>query len=231
MVKKYLANTWNAAMKLNKRNILELIEEYPNQKILDLGCDDGSWTLEISKKAKSKKLYGIDIVTERLNKAKKNGIKTKRGDLNNRWPYPNNYFDLVHSNQVIEHLWDIDLFAKETKRILKKGGYSIVSTENLSSWVNIASLILGWQPFSITNISFNHGGLGNPFSFYRHKKPKLNSWTHTRVMAITALKELFENYGFTVEKTYGSGYFPLPAIMGRIDSVHSHFITIKIRKK
>lgn len=56
-------------------------------------------------------------------------------------------FDLVHANQVIEHLYETDLFIKEIYRILKKGGYAIISTPNLAGLHNIVSLILGKQPF------------------------------------------------------------------------------------
>lgn len=224
-----LSKMWLSAMAMNKRNILDLLEHNPQHKVLDLGCDDGSWTIEIAKSIGSDKLYGIDIVDQRLNKAKKRGIIVKKADINKKWPFKDNTFDCIHSNQVIEHIWDLDQFAGETKRVLKKGGYAIISTENLASWVNIGSLLFGWQPFSLTNISKERLGIGNPIAIHRNEELKLSSWLHTRVLTIKAIREIFEEHGMITERVIGSGYFPLPSLIGKYEVVHSHFITFLIR--
>ena len=144
--------------------------------------------------------------------------------------FKDNFFDVVIANQIIEHLYDTDLFIDEIRRVLKKNGYCIISTENLASWCNIFSLTFGWQPFSITNISKLRLGVGNPLAVLSGEKLKAKSMLHTRVLSINALKELFEIHGFEVKKITGAGYFPFPAILGRLDPKHSHFITIKARK-
>ena len=41
------------------------------------------------------------------------------------WPYPDNYFDLVISNQVVEHIGNHELFFSEIHRTLSKEGHSI----------------------------------------------------------------------------------------------------------
>lgn len=41
------------------------------------------------------------------------------------WPYPDGYFDLVLSNQVLEHVADHGLFFDEIRRTLKDGCYSV----------------------------------------------------------------------------------------------------------
>jgi SAM-dependent methyltransferase len=40
------------------------------------------------------------------------------------WPYPDDFFDVIVSNQVLEHVWDHELFFSETYRTLKDGGYA-----------------------------------------------------------------------------------------------------------
>ena len=40
------------------------------------------------------------------------------------WPYPDNFFDVIVSNQVLEHVADHDLFFSETYRTLSDGGYA-----------------------------------------------------------------------------------------------------------
>lgn len=41
------------------------------------------------------------------------------------WPYPDEHFDVVVSNQVVEHVDDHELFFSELRRTLKEGGFSV----------------------------------------------------------------------------------------------------------
>ncbi len=216
-------------MQLNSDNILALFDVNKEAAFLDLGCDDGTLTIDLSKKIKTNKNYGVEIVEERAKEAEKKGIKVKKFDLNKKFEFQDNFFDCIHANQVIEHLYDSDSFLKEIYRILKKGGYAIISTENASSWCNIFASILGWQIFSLTNFSNLGAGIGNPFSLHKERFGT-ESWNHVRIYNYRGLKEYFEIAGFTVEKVQGAGYFPLPSFFGKLDKIHSHFITFKIKK-
>jgi 2-polyprenyl-3-methyl-5-hydroxy-6-metoxy-1,4-benzoquinol methylase len=229
-MKKFLNNLYTKAVLINKNNILSLIETNPYGSILDLGCDEGSWTLEVAKKMNSKSIYGIEIVNERLLLAMKKGILVKDSDLNLTFPFDNESFDVIHANQVIEHIAQLDNFISEISRVLKNNGYAIISTENGSSWCNVIAAICGWQIFSSTNMSSKTSGIGNPLALHRTEDIDLSSWTHKTIFNYRGFKEIFEAYGFKVESIKGAGYFPLPGIIGTIDVRHSHFITIKIRK-
>jgi ubiquinone/menaquinone biosynthesis C-methylase UbiE len=44
-------------------------------------------------------------------------------NLNKETRFNDNSFDVVHFNQVFEHLCHLDLFVSEIKRILEVGGY------------------------------------------------------------------------------------------------------------
>ena len=230
MIRRSLENMFHNASEMNKSNILALLEKNSDARLLDLGCDEGTWTLELSRAVGTRNCYGIDIVDERLKRARKKGITVRKGDLNRKLPYRSCSFDCIHANQVIEHLHDTDTFVSEVHRLLKKGGYCIISTENLSSWCNVVALFFGWQPFSITNISSRKLGIGNPLALHRKKELDFKSWSHLRVMTMSALKELFAAHGFKIERAMGAGYFPLPAVFGNLDMRHSHFITIKARR-
>jgi ubiquinone/menaquinone biosynthesis C-methylase UbiE len=233
MLKKIFKNLWLKAYKLNEENILSLMDKNENAKIIDLGCDNGLWTIKLAQKIKTKHVYGIDIVSERLEEASKIGVKTYNVDLNNELPFEDGFFDVVHANQVIEHISDLDMFVYEINRVLKKGGYAIISTENSSSWCNIFASVLGWQIFSLTNVSRIKTGIGNPLSLHRGSSDfrDLKSWTHKTIFAYRGLIEFFEVHKFKVTKIKGAGYFPLPNIFSFFDKRHSHFITIKAHKK
>lgn len=230
MLKKYMNNLWDKSYQKNQENILNLLELNSNAKFIDLGCDDGSWTLCCAKKINTNLIYGAEIANERATLAKEKNISVESADLNSSLPYSNESFDVVHTNQVIEHLYDTDKFMDEISRILKRGGYTIISTENASSWHNILSLILGWQMFSLTNISSKKGGIGNPLALHRGVSTINFSMQHHRIFSYRGLIEYIQCFGLKVEKILCSGYYPLPNIFSRIDPRHGHLITIKARK-
>lgn len=228
-MRRYLLDIYESAVELNKTNILELVDRDPKASFLDLGCDDGVWTKKIASKMETAEITGVEIVDERLEKARKEGIRVSKSDLNETLPFEPNSFDVIHANQVIEHVSDVDLFASEIHRVLKPCGYAIVSTENGSSWHNIVASIMGWQIFSLTNVSGRRNGIGNPLAMHKDKN-EFKSWTHKTIFNYLGLIEFFKVHDFEVIKILGAGYHPFPANLGRWDVRHSHLITIKVKK-
>ncbi len=229
-MKKYLQKLYKIAEKSNYENIYSLLEKNIEAKLLDLGCDDGTISLEIAKTIGTKNIFGVEIVDEKIQIAKSNGMIIEKADLNNVLNFESNFFDVVVANQVIEHLYNSDVFLEEIYRILKPGGYAIISTENGSSWCNILASILGWQIFSLTNFSSKKRGIGNPLALQKNFVPQNCSWNHIRIYNFRGLKEYFELFNFKIDKIKGAGYFPLPNFMGNIDKVRCHFMTFKIQK-
>ncbi len=232
MIKQYFRYLRNAAVQSYENAILECIETVDVPvSVLDCGCDNGEWTLRLGTKAGRAKLFGIEIIEQSVFKARDKGVRCICSDLNRQFPFQDKSMDIIHANQVIEHLHDTDMFVREIKRLLKPGGYAVICTENLSSWHNIISLMCGWQPFSLTNVSETKFQIGNPLAIHNQKPTENpNSWQHMRVFSYRGLKELFEEYDFEVERYLGSGYYPLPAWAGRVDPRHAAFLTIKVRK-
>lgn len=218
---------WENAYSVNKQNIIDLADRDKKAFFVDLGCDNGEWTNKVAEKINTKNVFGLDYINSQLKKANALGIKTKKGDLNEKFPFRSDFFDVVHSNQVIEHLTEIDNYISEIYRILKPGGYAIISTENLASWHNIFSLVMGWQAFS-QHISKRYH-IGNPLSPHFEEDLK-EGWTHNIIFTFYSLQEIFKKYGFTIEEATGAGYYPLPNFFAKIDPRHSHFITIRAKK-
>lgn len=228
-MKAWLQGQFDAAMELNRKNILAACP-HPVDTMLDLGCDDGAWSLRVAEASGAKTVQGIELVAGRADIARGRGLAVSVADLAERLPLPAEAFDLVHANQVIEHVPDIDLFASEIFRVLRPGGTSIISTENGSSWHNVFSVALGWQMFSLTNLSERRLGIGNPCALHRGEAGHLKTWTHKVIFSYRGLREFFEAHGFQVQRIRGAGYYPLPARLGSLDVRHAHFLTLVANK-
>lgn len=165
MLRNYFFNMHLDAVKERDRQIFNLLQEDESAKLLDLGCDTGDFSLRLAKKINTKYIYGVEIVEQNAKKAEEKGVKVTIQNIENGLPFKSDFFDVVHGNQIIEHLFDVDFFVSEINRVLKWEGYCIISTENLASWHNIFCLLCGKQPFS-TMISKKVPSCGNPFTIH-----------------------------------------------------------------
>jgi SAM-dependent methyltransferase len=177
-------------------------------------------------------VLGLEIVPSQAEVARGRGFDVRVGDLEEAWPFEAGSVDIVHANQVIEHVKRLDHFVQEVRRVLAPGGRAVICTENLASWHNVAMLALGYQPFSVTNIS-GRRALGNPFAVHIDEQPGSESWQHVHVLTLAALRDLFAAHGFEVERAWGAGYHPfvgrLASGLASIDPRHAHFIGIVAR--
>lgn len=234
MLGRFFNDLYAEASARNKRNIIELLRGARTDGggvLMDLGCDDGGWTLELASAVGATAVHGVEIVAEQAAKARARGVVVSELNLNEPMTgLPANHYDVVHSNQVIEHVSSVDNFVADVYRLLKPGGIAVISTENASSWHNVFAAAMGWQIFSLTNVSEKMSGLGNPCALHRGKPPYMGTWTHKTIFSYRGLIEMFAAHGFDQLKVAGAGYFPLPAVLGTVDVRHSAFITIRARK-
>ena len=231
-MKEQLKKLYQATELENKRVILNLLETDESARVLDLGCGDGSFTVELGKKVATTELHGIEIDEESIQQCEAKGITAYRADLNEPMPLDSDSSDVVCASQVLEHLHHTDLFIKEIYRILKGGGYALISTPNLASAYNILCLVLGWQPLTCF-VSDEVYDLANPFGLRRGVKREAAGSGHLRVPTCRRLKELFEYHGYEVEKTVGVGYYALPVKIAKffacLDRRHAAYLAMKAR--
>lgn len=224
-----------------KRNAVveKLLPYLKNCTYLDVGCGDGELTLTRGQKMGAEKTYGIEVLGSEIKKARVKKIFVKNADLNRKIPFGDRQFDVITATQVIEHLFDVDQFISEIYRILKPGGFLIISTENLSAWHNIAALIFGIQPSAGPFIS-NKFSIGfHPLSSEHKKDHKKNPYLkqmvgHTRVMAFQSFKTLFRMNNFIIVEERAVGYYPFPGKLSDtfayIDKWHALDIILKLKK-
>jgi len=222
---------WRDAEAAYRAEILASLQAMPSARLLDVGCEDGAWTDAVRTRLgiAPQQVSGLEIEPRLAERARGRGFDVKSGDADGRWPFDDAAFDVVHANQVIEHMRRLDHFLLELRRVLAPGGIAVVCTENLASWHNVGALVLGFQPFSLTNIS-GLRSIGNPFAAHADHVQAGESFQHTYVLAFSALKDLFGAHGFAIDHAWGSGYHPLPRALARVaarlDARHAHFIGI-----
>lgn len=229
--KKYLLFLWLDSARQNNQTLASLVGKCENAKVLEIGSHDGSWIIDRVKNIKNPKIYGIDIDEDYIKLSEKKGIKMYKADAEKKLPFKSDYFDLVSANQIIEHLMDVDGFVKETYRILKPNGTLLISTENLSSWHNLAALLLGWQAFSqhISRIK----NIGNPMRIAKYENYD-SLGMHIKIFTLRGLSELLNLHKYKIENRFGAGYYPFPPpfsrLLSHLDPKHSAFIGVKAKK-
>ncbi|MBW2341514.1 MAG: class I SAM-dependent methyltransferase [Deltaproteobacteria bacterium] len=108
----------------------EAITSLSKKKVLDVGCGHGAvLSCFLKEGAPQKNLYGIDLVPERIAKARRlySGISFTYGNAE-RLPYPDQFFDIVTQSTVFTSILDSGMkkgMAAEMLRVLKLDGIII----------------------------------------------------------------------------------------------------------
>jgi SAM-dependent methyltransferase len=219
-----------------RAKILRVLPRGAGLRLLDVGCDDGAWTERVRQAVGivPADVAGIEVDPERRALAAARGFDVRAADLDAAWPFPDSSFEVVHANQVIEHVTRLDHFVTELTRVLRPGGVAVVGTENLASWHNVAALALGFMPFSSANASCT-GTLGNPFALHMGEpNTRGESWQHVHVLTTVGLRALFEAHGLVVERVFAAGYYPvfgkLAALLASYDPRHAHLVGVAVRR-
>lgn len=186
-------------------------------KVLDVGCGAGIIGAKVQSELKAS-VVGIDLSREMIKVANKNGIEAKIVDLDQRWPFNSSSFDCVIILQVLEHVFNPDNLVQESRRVLKRGGYLIVTTPNLAAWFNRILLLLGFQPF-FTEVSTKDKTIG--LKFTRKITPNREPVGHLRVFTLAALEDLLKFYGFDSIQKVGGRVSYLPRFMKPFDYLFS----------
>ena len=164
-------------------------------------------------------VYGIDINSEAVNIAKKHGIKAKLGDIEEKWDYPNEYFDIVIASHIVEHVVNPDALLLEANRVLKKKGILIIATPNLGAWFNRVLLLIGYQPF-FTEVSTVDKTMG--LGFTRKLTPLRSPLGHLRLFTLKALQDILLLHEFRINKTFGAEFLAFPPLILKLDKLLSY---------
>ncbi len=113
-------------------------------EILDIGCNDGKLTKIYSKFGN---VLGIDVNKDAVKTCRKKGLKCLCTDVGGLPSSYDNYFDVVITGDIIEHIFETDEFLLKLHKILKKHGKLLLTTPNLASFGRRMMLVAGINPF------------------------------------------------------------------------------------
>lgn len=154
-----------------------------NKTILDVGCYDGKYAALFLQN--NNKVYGIDASPDAIQEANRKGIVASVANVEERFPFEDEMFDVIHAGEIIEHLYDTDTFISECKRVLKKGGKLIITTPNTLSLPRRILYLFGNGRFFEASNSFS----AEPVSV-----------GHIRFFTKKLLKNFLEHIGFKMDK-------------------------------
>ena len=163
-------------------------------RVLDLGCGTGNSQNLFKSKKVNIEWVGLDIEN-----SPEVAARTTQSDDFYTYdgvtiPFKENYFDLIYSNQVLEHVRQPEKLLADVYRVLKPGGYFIGSTSQFEPYHSYS--FWNYSPYGLTvlleEVKFEvielrpsidgltliiRHGLGNPafFSRWWAKESPLNS--------------------------------------------------------
>lgn len=180
-----------------KFRILKMSKMVPQgSKVLEVGCGFG-YISQLIKDA-GNDVYGIELSPKAVKHSKNLGIKVFELDLNDKWELLKGHkFDVVVLGEVIEHVFDTDALIEKIYKVLKPGGYLILSTPNVASFGRRLMLLFGINP--ILEYTARNSDAG-----------------HIRYFTFKNLRSLLKDHNFEVE-TYVSDYVTLD-LHGNISS-------------
>lgn len=104
-----------------------------------------------------------------------------------RFPYPDEHFQLVLCCEVLEHLNEDPMaMMAEINRVTRPGGHLVLTTPNICSARGVAAILTGWQP--------------QHFSQYIRPKQGTVDPKHSREYAPRELPDLLGDAGFETVK-------------------------------
>jgi SAM-dependent methyltransferase len=180
---------------------LEIASGKTQLSILDIGLGSGKDLVNIRQKCQEVypdlklNLYGFECYPSNVETAQKQGIKVFTGNVETqRFPFENQFFDVIVANQILEHTKELFWIFSEISRILKPDAFVLTGVPNLASLHNRVALLFGLQPTAIELLG-----------------------PHVRGFTAPSFIQFVETDGFFVNRAVkGSNFYPFRPVISRL---------------
>ena len=198
----------------------------PLRQLLDIGCGFGGLTRLVAEHLGIHEAHGLDIDPVALEEASEKHVVAHRVDIGEgRLPFADGSFDLVTSFGVLDYLPSFDSTLREIRRVLRPGGYALISLPNLASWHNRLFLVLGYQ---LRDVEISREQVVGVHPWYASDNHPVG---HIHTVTVPAFRELMEYHRFrTVRVTPGvPGGRAKSRLVGLLDGLLSRRVTLARR--
>jgi len=180
--------------------VLDIAAGKNHLRILDIGLGIGKDLINIRQKCREAypqlkiDFFGLECYPPNVEAARKEGIQVSSVNIENQhFPFEDGFYDVVLSNQTIEHTKEVYWIYSEISRVLKPGGYVLTGVPNLASFHNRGALVFGLQPTAIEVLG-----------------------PHVRGFTAPSFIKFIETDGFFInEAVKGSNFYPFPPSISR----------------
>ena len=160
-----------------RKDVLPFVPEKAD-RILDIGCGDGLFGKYL-KETRGAEVWGIEYNADSAKRAEANIDKVLSGDVAARLSeLPDNYFDLVICNDVLEHLYDPYSVIEKLKAKIVLQGKIMSSIPHIRYFRAMISIIFDKQ--------------------FKYADDGIFDRTHIRWFTKKSIREMFENAGYEV---------------------------------
>lgn len=151
--------------------------------VLEVGCAEGSFSEGLSHDCEK---WGVEMNAPAADKAKEKLDRVLAGSYREiEDQLPENKFDLVVCNDVIEHMPDADGFLRDIQTKMVKGGVLIGSVPNVRYYRNLFEVLV--------------------LKDWKYKDSGILDKTHQRYFTIRSLENDFKSKGYQIEILKGVG--------------------------
>lgn len=182
----------------NRHEALLFLARQSKGRVLDVGCGNGSVLYYL--RQYFDELCGVELSALRADSARRLLQRTdarfdiRSGNIEEGLEWPDNYFDVIVSADVIEHVVDIWSAAAEMARLIRPGGTLICSTPNIAYLPRRLALLMGRFPST--------AGDDEGFSV---RDGELYDGGHLHYFTYSTLERLFARNGVEIIRRFGFG--------------------------
>ena len=167
--------------------------------VLDVGCADGAFAKSI-KNISGAEVWGVEYMPDEAEKASSKIDKVLSGAIEDCIDkLPNNYFDVIYFNDVLEHLADPYTVLDKMKDKLSENGITISSIPNMRYHRALKELVINkdWKYTERGTLDKTHLRFFTKKSIFRmFEEAGYNVTTHKGLNASKSLKPWLYNIPF-----------------------------------